>query len=117
MGSGRWADLFEEAELDLDSQLLAHMEAREDRERGADNANVETFGQEASSWPYEEQVAANESLEPSGCHVGGSSNKDQGAGDQLLEGEPPPPPPPVDRAWTRTAETLTAEQRMFVGTA
>ena len=33
----RWADLCEEeAEWDLDSQLLAQMEMREDRERGAD---------------------------------------------------------------------------------
>ena len=88
-----WADLFEEAEYDLDSQLLAQMEAREDRERGADQANLETFGAEAGGWSYEEQVAANESLEVV------------------------PPPPPADPAWTRTAETLSVEEQSFVTTA
>ena len=45
-GAARWADLGEEAEWDLDSQLLASTEAREDKELGADTPNVETFGQE-----------------------------------------------------------------------
>ena len=84
----------EEADWDLDSQLLAQMEAREDRERGADSANGETFGPEAGGWSYEEQVAANE----------------------LLEVELPPPVP-EDPDWTRTARKLSTEQLSFVTTA
>ena len=88
-----WADM-EEADWDLDSQLLAQMETREDRERGADSANLETFGSEAGAWSYEDQVAANESLEVE-----------------------PPPPLPEDPAWTRQKERMSAEQRSFVTTA
>ena len=93
-GKVLWGDLFEEAEWDLDSQLLAQMEAREDRERGADSANLETFGSDAGTWSHEEQVAANESLQVE-----------------------PPPPPPEDPDWARTAKTLNAEQQSFVTTA
>ena len=61
-GKTLWADTFEEAEWDLDSQLLAQMEAREDEERSADASNLETFGPGACGWSYEQQAAANESL-------------------------------------------------------
>ena len=61
LGAGRWADLAEESEWDLDSQLLHAMEAREDLERGADDANWDTFG-DGGSWSFEEQLAANQRL-------------------------------------------------------
>ena len=64
------------------------METREDRERGADSANL------AGGWSYEDQVAANESLEVE-----------------------PLPPLPEDPAWTRQKERMSAEQRSFVTTA
>jgi len=51
---------------DVDSILLQKMEAREDRERGHDWANEETFGAAASQgsyWSFEDQVAANAKLQ------------------------------------------------------
>lgn len=52
---------------DVDGILLQRMEAREDRERGHDWANEETFGAAASwgrsCWSFEDQVAANSKLQ------------------------------------------------------
>ena len=43
-GSGKWADASDDEEWDADHEALAQMEAREDRERGADADNADTLG-------------------------------------------------------------------------
>ena len=55
LGSGRWADAADDEVWDDDSEALAQMEAREDRERGADDMNDLTFGDDTASWSHEEQ--------------------------------------------------------------
>jgi hypothetical protein len=50
--------------LSKDEFLLGELEAREDRELGADRHNAQTFGDGAGAgWSFEENVAANERLE------------------------------------------------------
>ena len=56
LGAGRLANAADVADWDVDSQLLARMEAREDLERGADDADDETFGVDAGGWSFEEPI-------------------------------------------------------------
>jgi hypothetical protein len=50
--------------LSTDEFLLGELEAREDRERGADLLNTETFGEHAGAgWSFEENLAANQRLQ------------------------------------------------------
>ena len=55
------AQAFEQAQADvwdLDDELLAKMEAREEAERGSDAMNAETFGDfsDTWSWPSDEEL-------------------------------------------------------------
>mmetsp|Transcript_93542 Transcript_93542/g.166404 ORF Transcript_93542/g.166404 Transcript_93542/m.166404 type:complete len:571 (-) Transcript_93542:80-1792(-) len=55
----------EDEELTDDEARLRALEARLDRENGADDRNVETFGEawEGDGWTFEEALAANERLQ------------------------------------------------------
>ena len=97
-GSWCWADAVDE--WDLDSELLHAMEAREDRERGADEANADTFGDGAGGWSFEEQLEANQRL--SEC-----------ASPPVPVPPAPEPVQPADPKWAETADALSAEQQRF----
>ena len=88
LGKSSWADETDDEEWDVDCEALAQMEAREDLERGADDANLETFGACAGQWCFEQQVEANRRLEAE--------------------------PVPSDPAWPEMADSLSTEQQSFV---
>jgi len=64
--------------LSKDEIAVIRMEAREDKERGNDKANAETFGTDsAKSWTYREQLAANNKLRLSvGKHARSEASTD-----------------------------------------
>ena len=108
------------ADPDVDSQVLAQMEAREDRERGADDRNADTFGAEPGTWSFEQQLAANRAL----WEAAQAPPEPQ----PEVEQQPAPPPPPqpepqqpveplampLDPAWVPVAARLAEEQRRFL---
>ena len=104
-------------DLDVDSQLLMQMEARQDREGGADAYNGETFGDDAGTWSFEAQLAANRVLweraqPPPEPQVEPAPQPQPQAQEQPQAPPPPPPPPPaqgVDPEWLKLG--LTAEQQ------
>eukprot|EP00928_Gymnodinium_smaydae_P056740 TRINITY_DN40068_c0_g1_i1.p1 TRINITY_DN40068_c0_g1~~TRINITY_DN40068_c0_g1_i1.p1 ORF type:complete len:550 (+),score=105.50 TRINITY_DN40068_c0_g1_i1:97-1746(+) len=60
-GNPRMLRYEQEEEYSFDELKMIEMEAREDRERGNDDFNNETFGEDVG-WSFEENLAANERL-------------------------------------------------------